>query len=270
MPPFDHLEVSTPAYTPAGFTFITAPSPALGGRGDLTLFVPPGSEARGGLPLVILLHGAHAGHWQWAFGVGAHAVLLGLMRAGEVPPLALLMPSDGLAGEGSGYVRHRAADYERWIVEDAVAAAAQALPAVGAGSPLFIAGLSMGGYGALRLGAKHAGRFRGVSAHSSATSYALLRAGLRMGDSPFDLAAAEGDDLSALHWLAAHRDRLPPVRFDCGVEDFLIEPNRELHRALDANGVPHTYAEFPGGHTWEYWREHVADSFRFFAGILGV
>ena len=89
-----------------------------------------------------------------------------------------------------------------------------------------------------------------------------------MGDSPFTLAAAEGDDLTALHWLAAQRDRLPPVRFDCGVDDFLLEQNRDLHRALEAQGVQHTYAEFPGGHTFAYWREHVADTFRFCAGIL--
>lgn len=270
MPRIGNLEVSSPAYTPEGFTFVTVPSPALGGRGDMTLFAPPGSEVRGSLPLVILLHGAHASHWQWAFGIGAHTVLLDLMRRGDVPPLALLMPSDGLPGEGSGYVRHAHADYERWVVEDAVDAARQALPALDAESPLFIAGLSMGGFGALRLGAKHAERFRGISGHSSATGYTLLRSGLVMGESPVALAAAEGDDMTALHWLTAHRDRLPPVRFDCGVDDFLIEPNRALHRALEARGIPHTYAEFPGTHTSEYWREHIADTLRFCAAILNA
>lgn len=267
MPRFEHLEISDPAYAPEGFTFVTVPSPALGGRGDLLLFTPPG--ARGdGLPALLLLHGAHASFWQWAFGIGAQRVLLDLMATGAVPPLALIMPSDGLPGEGSGYVRHAHADYERWIVEDALDAAFQVLPALGPQSPLFIAGLSMGGFGALRLGARHAGRFRAISAHSSAVDYPAMRAALTMGDSPLALAAAEGDDLSALHWLVANRHRLPPVRFDCGVDDFLIEENRGLHRALEAQGIPHTYAEFSGGHTWEYWRAHVADTFRFVAAIL--
>jgi enterochelin esterase-like enzyme len=37
---------------------------------------------------------------------------------------------------------------------------------------------------------------------------------------------------------------------DCGVDDFLIEPNRELHRRLVYNQTPHDYTEHPGGHTW--------------------
>ena len=67
-----------------------------------------------------------------------------------------------------------------------------------------------------------------------------------------------------LHWMLANRDRLPPVRFDCGTEDGLIEENRQLHRELTSHGVPHAYEEFPGGHAWQYWETHVADSLRFF------
>ena len=38
---------------------------------------------------------------------------------------------------------------------------------------------------------------------------------------------------------------------------------------LDQRGVPHVYEEFPGGHEWPYWERHLADSLRFFAGIIG-
>ena len=40
---------------------------------------------------------------------------------------------------------------------------------------------------------------------------------------------------------------------DCGVDDFLIESNRELHRRLVYNKTPHEYLERPGAHTWPYW-----------------
>ena len=44
-----------------------------------------------------------------------------------------------------------------------------------------------------------------------------------------------------------------PLIIDCGLDDFLLEPNRELHRRLVYNGTPHDYAERPGAHTWNYW-----------------
>lgn len=53
--------------------------------------------------------------------------------------------------------------------------------------------------------------------------------------------------------------------FDCGIDDFLIEPNRELHRRLVYNKTPHDYAERPGGHTWDYWQNSLPHHALFFA-----
>lgn len=92
-----------------------------------------------------------------------------MVRSGEIPPLVLAMPSDGLWDQGSGYVPHATQDFERWIVEEVPAATQRAVPETSEVSPLCLAGLSMGGFGALRLGAKYPGRFRAVSAHSAAT-----------------------------------------------------------------------------------------------------
>ena len=52
------------------------------------------------------------------------------------------------------------------------------------------------------------------------------------------------------------------IYFDCGLSDDPLADNRELHRKLRELGVPHTYREFPGSHTWGYWREHLKDSLR--------
>jgi acetyl esterase/lipase len=65
-----------------------------------------------------------------------------------------------------------------------------------------------------------------------------------------------------------HRGELPPVRFDCGTEDPLLEDNRALRAALVAEGIPHEYEDSPGGQEWPYWRARVADSLRFFAAAL--
>jgi enterochelin esterase-like enzyme len=56
--------------------------------------------------------------------------------------------------------------------------------------------------------------------------------------------------------------------FDCGVDDFLIEPNRELHRRLVFNQTPHDYSERPGGHSWEYWQNSLPYHVLFFSKVL--
>ena len=58
------------------------------------------------------------------------------------------------------------------------------------------------------------------------------------------------------------------IMIDCGVDDFLIEINRELHRRLVYNGTPHDYTERPGGHTWEYWQNALPYHIVFFNNIL--
>ena len=44
------------------------------------------------------------------------------------------------------------------------------------------------------------------------------------------------------------------ISIDCGTGDFFIEVNRQLHAKLTEKGIDHEYVEFPGGHSWEYWR----------------
>jgi S-formylglutathione hydrolase FrmB len=120
----------------------------------------------------------------------------------------------------------------------------------------------MGGYGALRLGAKYADRFKGVSAHSSLTHPLQLA---RFVEEPLDAyLGGHEEELNVLFWMKKNKEKLPPIRFDCGTSDDLIEENRTLHRNLIAHGIPHHYFEFEGGHSWEHWREHVRDTFLFF------
>ena len=84
--------------------------------------------------------------------------------------MVLAMPSDGLWGDGSGYVKHEEKDFEKWIVEE-VPAVVRQVTSSQADSPIFIAGLSMGGYGAMRLGAKYPTQYKGFSGLSSITNF---------------------------------------------------------------------------------------------------
>jgi len=286
---FRTVEISDPRFEVEGLRFVTVQSPAIGGRVDLALFVPPQARGLEDVPVVILLHGVYGSHWAWAFNGGAHRTATRMIEAKELPPVVLAMPSDGLWNDGSGYVPHilpedprrhpgrvmndaiapakgmAGPDFERWIVDEVPLAAAAAVPEVSTRSPLCLAGLSMGGFGALRLGGKHPHRFRAVSGHSSATHKEQFR---ELLGARLDAWSDAEEDRSVLAALLRNHHELPPIRFDCGTEDFLVGENRDLHQALEAAGIVHLYEEFPGGHTWPYWEEHLADTFRFFAQAL--
>lgn len=261
MTDFRTICISDARFEHVGLRHVTVKSPSLRGRGDVTVWCPPGVETPAGL--VVLLHGVYGSHWAWALQGGAHRTAARLVAAGDIPPFALAMPSDGLRGDGSGYVPHGDGfDAAHWIVDEVPRAAREAIPGLCQDVPRFIAGLSMGGFGALRLGAVHPGAWQAVSGHSSITHLSQMAQFIEEDVASFGAAAG---DASVLDAMVAAGDRLPPVRFDCGVDDPLIEENRRLHRALDERGIRHVYEEFPGAHTWAYWETHLEDTLRFFA-----
>ena len=71
-----------------------------------------------------------------------------------------------------------------------------------------------------------------------------------------------------LYWIKIKRAQLPPLRFDCGLSDSLLESNRGLHAVLIAEKIPHIYQEFPGEHGWLYWQEHISDTLLFVEAIM--
>ena len=137
-----------------------------------------------------------------------------------------------------------------------------------------VSGLSMGGYGAIKLALRHPNRFVSGHSMSGALGFAHSR----------DFAESAGDaefrrivggkprggphDLHALS--ASLKAPRPNLLIDCGVEDFLIDDNRAFHGHLQSLGIEHEYQEYPGAHTWAYWDEHVQEGLAFHARNLGL
>lgn len=263
--PFRTVERSDPAIPKHGLEFLTVKSRALAQRADVTLFTLPGTGDIADLPIVMLLHGVYGSHWSWALQGAAHVTATRLVAEAVLPPVALLMPSDGLWGDGSGYVPHAAQDFERWILDEVPALAIDAVPGCTERSPLLIAGLSMGGFGALRLAGKHPRRFAAAAAHSAVTEAAQLDALIEERRDGWSRAHADATVLAAL---TGAPGPLPPLRFDCGRDDPFLAANRALHEALLDAGIAHRYAERDGGHDWTYWSAALEDTLRFFGAVL--
>jgi len=241
---------------------MTVKTQNLKGRGDICIFTPP-EIPRPSLPVVILLHGVYGSAWSWTYCAGVHLQAMKMIQKGEIPQMIIAMPSDGLWGDGSAYLPHNHLNFEKWIAEDVPMALAEKIPGASEHSPFFIAGLSMGGFGALRIGAKYGDRFQGISGHSSITSLGQMALFVEE-----DLALYFQDnkvDEDVFETIKKYRNKLPPMRFDCGASDPLIEYNRTLHSQMNAHGIAHTYTEYPGAHEWSYWEKYIGESLRFFA-----
>lgn len=263
---FRTFEISSPKYEANHLRFITVKTPNLKGRGDICVFVPPNIKKDEIVPVVILLHGVYGSAWSWAHSAGVHLKLNELIQEGALPPMILVMPSDGLWGDGSAYVGHSDFNFEKWIIEDVIDAVTESIEGADKTSPLFISGLSMGGFGALRIGAKYGNRFKAISGLSSITSLPQMK--LFVEESLKSYVPLDVVDEDLLATFKYYRHQLPPIRFDCGSDDLLINYNRELHKKMEKEGIPHVYEEYPGGHEWPYWSKHIITSLKFFSAQL--
>ncbi len=143
-----------------------------------------------------------------------------------------------------------------------------------------ITGLSMGGHGALYLATRHPELYCAAGSMSGALDLNLdnwkitsefaqqITPGFErilgpMGGQPDHYATH-----SVVNMVERIKENKMPLMIDCGVDDFLLETNRELHRRLVYAKVPHVYTEMPGGHTWEYWENSLPYHVLFFHKIL--
>jgi putative tributyrin esterase len=261
----NRIALSDPRFEGDNLRFLTITSNHIKGRGDVSVFVPPGNNYQD-LPIVLLLHGVYASHWAWTHLAGVHLQAKNAIDKGLLKPMVLVMPSDGLWGDGSGYIKHKDQNFEEWIMTDVIGGVIQSIKETSDRSLLFVAGLSMGGFGALRLGAKYGSRIKAASGLSSMTDASQLR---DFSDNDISGILDENkDELSVFDTMIKYRNALPMIRFDCGLSDQLREHNRELHNLLLKENINHIYKEYPGSHEWPYWEEHIMESLTFFNEFL--
>ena len=135
----------------------------------------------------------------------------------------------------------------------------------------YIAGLSMGGFGAIHTGLAYPDRFGKIGALSSALIIHDI-ARLKPGDNHVlanyeyyrecfgDLEKVESGENNPeilVQKLKREKKKIPEIYMSCGTEDFLIENNRRFHQFLINEGIAHQYHEAPGIHDMKFWSEHI-------------
>ncbi len=230
------------------------PSAALGRRVTCTALLP--SEARGPWPLLWLLHGQSDDHRAWLENTTLAPRLARLEAEGR--PLAVVLPDGAISywADVDPLLR-----VERYLLDDLDALVRRTFP-IAAGRAA-IGGLSMGGYGALRLALRHPGRFCSASAHSTRAPTRAELATLPWSQ------RVDADELD-LEVIAASADRsaLGSIALDCGLDDRLLGDSRRAHALLDRRAIAHAYAEHPGAHDWAYWEARLPGALAFHLDAL--
>ncbi|KQT88524.1 hypothetical protein ASG48_00660 [Aurantimonas sp. Leaf443] len=144
------------------------PSPALGKAGVARVYVPSGPAPKDGWPVLYLLHGLGGNERDWE-GLGrVGSTLDRMIAAGEIEPLLVVMPAAGNSWYTDSASVGGPGNYRTSILFDLPDAVEKAFPAATSGRWRAIAGLSMGGYGALSMGFQFPDRFRSIAALSPA------------------------------------------------------------------------------------------------------
>ena len=137
-----------------------------------------------------------------------------------------------------------------------------------------VAGYSMGGYGALKLGFKHPELF----AFAGSTSGALDAASRSDNESLMRVfgeaggAARVENDLPRLarEFPDERRGALPFLYLDCGLRDEWFAANRDFAATLAVRGIAHDYRQRPGGHFWPYWDAQTREILRVASDMLAA
>ena len=257
------VEKSNPDYSPENTTTLTLHSSSIGRRQDVTIYHSESIDEH--TPIVILLHGVYGSNWVWMQLGGAHQVYEQLKQQG-LNDFVLVMPSDGGLWDGSGYLPLvEQGDFEKWIVDDVITGVIENINGVSQQSNIYITGLSMGGYGALRLGAKYPCKFKGISAHSSVTSLKDLQQFIENPITDYQCEFEHEADIR--FWLNKNNALLAPLRLDCGTDDSLYESNLALCETFDSLKIKYQFEALSGGHEWSYWNKNLAKSLLFFDEI---
>ncbi len=248
-------------------------SASLGRAMKYRIFLPAGYERSvRRYPVLYLLHGLTGAYSDWESRTH-------LAQYAQSLQLIIVMPDAG----DSWYTNSVTVPedkFEDYIANDLIWEIDQHYRTIASRHGRAIAGLSMGGYGALKLGLKYPGLFAFAASFSGALDvarnpgFAAVQRGSYQEEiakifGPADSAVRKQNDVFALAQ-TADPSRLPFLYFDCGAEDPFANINREFAALLQQRKIAHEYRDLPGTHNWQYWDQQLPRMLRVMAAHIPI
>ena len=228
-------------------------------------------------PVVYLLHGYSDDETGWIQFGEANTIADKGVANGDFPACIIIMPD----GKVTWYCNSADGkdNWEDMFVKEFIPAMEKTYRIRAKKEFRAIAGLSMGGYGALKLSMRNPDLFSTCVAMSSGTFtdeeirqfpdnqyigyFKNLYGNDLKGEARITEAWKANSPLHLIHTVSA--DKLKNIRFyiDCGDDDFLYKGNSTLHIEMRDLKLPHEYRVRNGGHEWSYWRTGLFDGLKF-------
>lgn len=213
--------------------------------------------------VVFLLHGlsGHFNNWNDKTKIGLYI---------QGYPAIIVTPEggDGWYTDSATVPKDK---YESYIIQELIPEIDKSFRTFADKDHRAIAGLSMGGYGAIKFGLKYPEKFSIVGSFSGALDAAERGAGIpnkwNSITSVYGPAGsgtrASNDLFKIVKDLSGEKPvGLPFIYLDCGTEDALFKTNRDFAMLLQEKKIPHEYRELPGAHAWTYWDSQVQEFLR--------
>ena len=230
--------------------------------------VLPEGCAEEDIPTVYLLHGMHGDHTSWCRKSN-------IERYAAERRLAIVMPD----GENGFYTDMKyGKKHYTFVSEELVNYTRKVFRLSRRRERTFVAGLSMGGYGAFRLALTKPEQYSAAASLSGCLDIIA-----RLDDCPWkneataiwgeDFASsARGTDSDLMYLLDRYREhpdaQRPRLFAACGTEDMLYSSNIDFCRRIEGCGFDFRFTESAGSHSWKFWEDNIVPALDFFLGGL--
>jgi S-formylglutathione hydrolase FrmB len=248
------------------------------------LYLPPSYETSGTrrYPVLYFLHGLNENEMRWSTRGEGDLLLDKMIAAKSIGEFIVAIP---MSSTTSFYTNARSgnAAWEDAVIKEFIPLIESTYRINATRATRGISGISMGGYGSLKIAMKHPEMFGSVSAHSAAlvpdfnnttVTGRRLDQFKSLFDNIYGIGFAGGGNLDLSYWnannpleLAKDTSKLQGMKiyFDCGTEDEygFYGGEQVLDELLTKAKYAHTAALYPGNHGWDYAKQHIQQSLLF-------
>lgn len=249
-----------------------------GSKLSYSVYLPPFYRSSvDSFPVLYLLHGYGGSETSWIERCNIHLIIDSLIRLNEIPSLIVIMPD----ARNSYYINDYAGEfrYEDIFIQELIPFVDSTYKTCSHPGCRIIAGLSMGGFGAVIQSVLHAGEFETCIALSAAIRSDEMILNEKQENYNKKFSPLFGNNLTGEEritelWKSyspfyiiddSIANKLKGINWyiDCGMNDSLLEGNEMLHRVFLKFNIPHEYHVRIGSHNWEYWRTGIVEGLKF-------
>ncbi len=239
-----------------------------------SIYIPADIDEIKSYPSLYLLHGVESNYKDWIEKGEVNKTADALISQNELKKLFIIMPDAGDSFYSNAY--DDSEKYEDFFMKELIPKIESEFNIIRNRNYRGIGGLSMGGFGALKLALKYPEVFSIAFSHSGAlfdepdalktTIESVAASFKRIFGSPYDKKHWE---LNNPYSLLKSKENNKKIAFylDCGKSDRIFHLSENMHKFLTSLNIDHIYNVFEGEHTWDYWKTHIKDSLLFLNNI---